>query len=102
MELQLHHSAEQVLKTVCGKEFCYIFKTMKLVRDEKHNFHVVYKTFSDEYIYTFCNPFLDANTADTYMLISEREAKEIFQKRLSPDNARELFDTAEPSVVPFY
>lgn len=102
MELQLHSAEQQVLKTVCGKEFCSVFKTMKLVRDEKHNFHVVYKTFSDEYIYSFCNPFLDANIADTYLLISEREAKDIFQKRLSPDNAHELFDVAEPSVVPLY
>ncbi len=102
MELQLHRPAEYVLKTVCRKEFCPTFKTMKLVRDEKHNFHVVYKTFSDEYVYSFCNPFQDTNPADTYMLISETEARDIFLKRLSPDNASELFDSAEPSVVPLY
>lgn len=102
MELQLEQTAEQVLKTECGREFYFTFKTMKLVRDEKHNFHVVYKTFSNEYIYSFCNPFQDTNPADTYMLISETEAKAIFQKRLSPDNAYELFDTAEPSLVPLY
>lgn len=98
---QLQHPAEQVLRTKCGKEFCYVFKTMKLVRDEKHNFHVVYKTFADEYIYSFCNPFLDTSTEDPYMLISETEAKAIFLARLSPDNAYELFNIAEPSVVQF-
>jgi hypothetical protein len=74
---------------------------MKLVRDEKHNFHVVYKTFTDEYIYSFCNPFQDTNPEDAYMLISESEAKNIFMNRLSPDNARELFNSTEPSVVQF-
>ena len=101
MKLQLEHPAEQTLKTVCGKEFCYVFKTMKLIRDEKHNFHVVYKTYSDEYIYSFCNPFQDTNTVDAYMLISESEAKAIFLDHLSPDNAHELFNTIEPSVVQF-
>ena len=101
MKVQLQHENEQVLRTACGKEFCYVFKTMKLVRDEKHNFHVVYKTFSDEYIYSYCNPFQDTNPADTYVLISEAEAKQIFHKRLSPDNARELFGTTEPTIVQF-
>lgn len=101
MELQLPQSDVQMLRTVCRKEFCNVFKTMKLVRDEKHNFHVVYKTFSDEYIYSFCNPFLDTNIEVTYMLISETEAKAIFMDRLSPENACELFNINEPSVVQF-
>ncbi|MEJ8803236.1 hypothetical protein [Pontibacter sp. H249] len=68
---------------------------MKLVRDEKHNFHLVYRTYSDEYIYSFCNPFQDTFTADTYKLISEAEAKKIFLPRLSQDNVSELFNNAE-------
>ena len=78
-------------KTVCGREFCYTFKTMKLVRDEQHNCHVVYKTFADEYIYSFCNPFQDTFSDNTYNLISEEEAKHIFMPRLSQQNASELF-----------
>lgn len=84
-----------LLRTECGKEYNNVFKAIKLVRDERHNFHVVYRTYSDEYIYSFCNPFLDTYTADTYKLISESEAKQIFLHRLSQDNARELFSTAE-------
>ncbi|WP_439880355.1 hypothetical protein ACSX1A_14465 [Pontibacter sp. MBLB2868] len=83
------------LRTECGKEYSNVFKAIKLVRDEKHNFHVVYKTFSDEFIYSFCNPFQDTHTADTYRLISEAEAKRIFLDRLSQANARELFNTTE-------
>ncbi|MFD2248440.1 hypothetical protein [Pontibacter ruber] len=87
------------LKTECGKEFGNTFRAMKLVRDEQHRFHVVYKTFTDEYIYSFCDPFLDTFSVNTYKLISENEAKEIFLNRLSQENARELFNTAEASVV---
>ncbi len=90
------------LKTECGKEFGSIFKAIKLIRDEKHNFHVVYKTFSDEYIYSFCNPFQDTFSANTFKLISEEEAKKIFLSRLSKENARELFSTAEASAVGFH
>jgi hypothetical protein len=102
MKLHLEHPTEQTLRTICGREFCYVFKTMKLVRDEQHNFHVVYKTYSDEYIYSYCNPFQDTNIIDNYVLISESEAKAIFLNRLSPDNARELFNINEPSVVQLY
>jgi hypothetical protein len=88
-----------VLETACGRKFANTFKTMKLIRDERHRFHVVYKTFSNDYIYSFCDPFLDTFPANTYTLISEDEAKRIFLTRLSQENARELFTTAEASVV---
>lgn len=84
-----------LLRTECGREYSNAFKAVKLVRDEKHIFHIVYRTYSDEYIYSFCNPFQDTYAADTYKLISEAEAKQIFMHRLSQDNARELFSTAE-------
>ncbi|GAB3198459.1 hypothetical protein ABID22_000522 [Pontibacter aydingkolensis] len=84
-----------LLRTECGKEYSNVFKAIKLVRDEKHNFHIVYRTYSDEYIYSFCNPFQDTCAAETYKLISEAEAMKIFKHRLSQDNARELFSTAE-------
>ena len=99
MNQSLQHTEEQQLKTECGRVFDYIFKAMKLVRDEKHNFHVVYKTMSDEYIYSFCNPFLDTLAANTYKLISEDEAKKIFLPRLSSENAHELFTTAKASFA---
>ena len=79
--------------------FGHSFKAIKLMRDEQHNFHVVYKTFSDEYIYSFCNPFQDTLSAHAYKLISEEEAKAIFLDRLSQENARELFNTAQASTV---
>lgn len=99
MNQSLQHTEEQLLKTECGRVFDYIFKAMKLVRDEKHNFHVVYKTMSDEYIYSFCNPFLDTLAPNTYKLISEDEAKKIFLPRLTSANAHELFTTAKASYV---
>ncbi|MCJ8165594.1 hypothetical protein MKJ04_12150 [Pontibacter sp. E15-1] len=80
------------LQTECGKTFGNVFKAIKLVRDEQHNFHIVYKTFSDEYIYSFCNPFQDDLFANVYRLISEPEAKRIFQRLLSQENASELFN----------
>lgn len=92
MEDNLHQSKGFTLRTVCGKEYSNAFKAIKLVRDEQHNFHVVYRTYSDEYIYSFCNPFLDTSSAEMYRLISEEEAKQIFQHRLSQDNASELFN----------
>jgi hypothetical protein len=81
------------IRTTCGREFGQTFKAMKLVRDEQHNFHIVYKTFSDEFIYSFCNPFQDCVAEHAYRLISEDEALAIFKDRLSEDNARELFST---------
>jgi hypothetical protein len=81
------------LRTACGREFGQTFKAIKLVRDEHHNFHIVYKTFSEEYIYSFCNPFQDCEAEHAYRLISEDEAIAIFKDRLSEDNARELFST---------
>ncbi|WP_242927947.1 hypothetical protein [Pontibacter vulgaris] len=102
MEDNLYTTQELALKTECGKEFDGLFKAIKLIRDEKHNFHVVYKTFSDEYIYSFCNPFQDTFSVNTYKLISEEEAKGIFLSRLSQENARELFNTAEASAVGFH
>jgi len=90
----LYAQEEQLtLKTDCGKEFANAFKAIKLMRDERHNFHVVYRTFSDEYIYSFCNPFLDTYADNTYRLISVEEAKGIFMQHLSQDNARELFNS---------
>ena len=90
MEPTLHSNTDFTLRTECGKEFSYIFKAIKLVRDEKHNFHVIYKTFQNDYIYSFCNPFLESS-ANTYNIISEEEAKSIFLYRLSDANAQELF-----------
>ncbi|WP_299819917.1 hypothetical protein [uncultured Pontibacter sp.] len=97
MESNANLQQELLLRTVCGREYSNVFKAIKLVRDEKHNFHVVYRTYSDEYIYSCCNPFQDTYAADTYKLISETEAKQIFMPRLSQSNARELFNTAEAS-----
>ncbi len=88
---------EMLLQTECGKKYDSVFKTIKLIQDEQHTFHIVYRTYSDEYIYSFCNPFQDTFTADTYRLISESEAKHIFLHRLSQANARELFSTAQAS-----
>jgi hypothetical protein len=102
MKNSLYTTQDSALRTECGKEFGSLFKAIKLMRDEKHNFHVVYKTFSDEYIYSFCNPFLDTFPANIYKLISEEEAKNIFLRRLSEENARELFSTAEASAVGFH
>ena len=99
MKQRLEQHEQQLLKTECGKVFDYVFKAIKLVRDEKHNFHVVYRTMSDEYIYSFCNPFLDSMAANTYKLISEDEAREIFLPRLTSANARELFTSAKASLA---
>ncbi|MEJ8756417.1 hypothetical protein WG947_05390 [Pontibacter sp. H259] len=99
MTQNLQHTDEQLLMTECGKVFSYMFKAMKLVRDEKHNFHVVYKTMTDEYIYSFCNPFHDTLAPNTYKLISEEEAKKIFLPRLTSANAHELFTTAKASFA---
>jgi hypothetical protein len=82
------------IKTTCGKVFGHTFSAIKFVRDEQYNFHVVYKTFSGEYIYSSCNPFQDTFPEQAYKLISEEEAKAIFLNCLSQDNARELFTTA--------
>ncbi|MBF8963506.1 hypothetical protein I0P70_09625 [Pontibacter sp. FD36] len=87
------------IKTVCGKELDFTFKAIKLARDEKHNFHIVYRTFSDEFIYSFCNPFLDTSSEHVYRMISEAEAKAIFMPLLSPENARELFSTAQAPAM---
>ncbi|GAA4432103.1 hypothetical protein GCM10023188_20290 [Pontibacter saemangeumensis] len=95
MDTTLHSYVDFTLQTECGKTFENVFKVIKLVRDEKHNFHVVYKTFSDEYIYSFCNPFQDELISNVYRIISEPEAKQIFLHHLSQDNARELFTTAK-------
>jgi hypothetical protein len=91
----LHSSIDFTLKTECGKTFHNVFKAIKLVRDEQHNFHIVYRTYSDEYVYSFCNPFQDDIATNAYRLISETEARQIFLHRLSRDNARELFSTAK-------
>ncbi|MBB6612751.1 hypothetical protein H7F15_17045 [Pontibacter sp. Tf4] len=99
MKQRLEHTDEQLLQTECGRVFGYIFKAMKLVRDEKHNFHVVYKTMTDEYIYSFCNPFLDTLAPNTYKLISEEEARKIFLPQLTSENAHELFTTAKASFA---
>lgn len=99
MKQRLENTEEQLLKTECGRVFDYIFKAMKLIRDEKHNFHVVYKTMTDEYIYSFCNPFQDTLAMNTYKLISEEEAKHIFMPKLTSENAHELFTTAKASIV---
>ncbi len=87
------HEEPLILTTECGKMFASVFKAVQLMRDERHNFHVVYKTFAGEYIYSFCNPFLDTSSGNIYRLISESEAKQIFLPHLSQDNARELFNT---------
>ncbi|MBX0334150.1 hypothetical protein K3G39_12975 [Pontibacter sp. HSC-14F20] len=87
------------IKTVCGKALGSTFKAIKLVRDEKHNFHIVYRTFSDEFIYSFCNPFLDTSSEHVYKIISEEEAKVIFMPLLSQENARELFSTAQAPAM---
>lgn len=94
MEKTLPSYVDFTLRTECGKTFENVFKAIKLMRDEQHNFHVVYKTFSDEYIYSFCNPFQDDLISNIYRIISEPEARQIFQHRLSQDNAQELFNTA--------
>lgn len=99
MNTNLQPQVSSALQTECGKEFGYCFQAIKLVRDEKYNFHIVYKTFSNEYIYSFCNPFQDTTSAHAYTLISEEEAKAIFQSRLSQENARELFHTAPASTM---
>jgi hypothetical protein len=99
MNANFQPQESSALKTECGKEFGHSFQAIKLVRDEQHNFHVVYKTFSDEYIYSFCNPFQDTLSAHAYKLISEEEAKAIFLNRLSQENARELFNTAQASTT---
>ena len=99
MKQNLEHYENQVLKTECGREFDYIFKAIKLVRDEHHNFHVVYKTMADEYIYSFCNPFLDTLASNTYTVISEAEARRIFLPRLSGPNASELFTSPKTSFT---
>lgn len=88
-----------VIRTECGREFGYNFQAVKLVRDEQHRFHIVYRTFSDEYIYSYCNPFLDTFSEHAYKLISEEEAKAIFLPLLSQDDARELFNTAQAPTL---
>jgi hypothetical protein len=87
------------IKTVCGRELGSTFKAIKLARDERHNFHIVYRTFSDEFIYSFCNPFLDTSSEHVYRIISEEEAKAIFMPLLSQENARELFSTAQAPAM---
>ena len=87
------------IKTECGKEYGNSFRAIKLVRDENHSFHIVYKTFTNEYIYSFCNPFQDTSSEHAYKLISEKEAKDIFLSLLSQENARELFNTAQAPTM---
>lgn len=84
-----------MLRTECGREYANMFKATQLMRDERHTFHVVYRTYADEYIYSFCNPFQDTGSDNTYRLISEAEAKRIFMQRLSQQNARELFNSCQ-------
>ena len=95
MEETLQSYVDFSLRTECGKTFENVFKAIKLVRDEKHNFHIVYRTFSDEYIYSFCNPFQDEFATQAYHIISESEARSIFLPRLSEQNASELFSTSK-------
>ncbi|QCR23533.1 hypothetical protein [Pontibacter sp. SGAir0037] len=98
MNLNLQNNQYQTatLVTECGREFENTFKAIKLIRDEHHNFHIIYRTYANEYIYTFCNPLQDTYpNAHTFKLISEAEAKKIFLSRLSAENVRELFDSAE-------
>lgn len=99
MNPNFHPQVSSALRTECGKEFGYCFQAIKLVRDEHYNYHVVYKTLSNEYIYSFCNPFQDTFSTHAYKLISEEEAKAIFLGRLSQENARELFNTVQASTV---
>jgi len=82
-----------MLRTECGREYANMFKATQLMRDKQHVFHVVYRTYTDEYIYSFCNPFQDTGSDNTYRLISEAEAKRIFMQHLSQQNARELFNS---------
>ncbi|WP_347159691.1 hypothetical protein [Pontibacter chitinilyticus] len=93
MENLYTHDEQLTLKTECGKEFGNVFRAIQLIRDERHNFHVVYRTFSDEYIYSFCNPFQDTYAGNTYRLISKEEAMAIFMQHLTQDNFRELFNS---------
>lgn len=95
MEKTLQSYVDFTLRTECGKTYENVFKAIKLVRDEQHNFHIVYKTYSDEYIYSFCNPFQDEFATQAYKLISESEARNIFLHRLSQENASELFNIAK-------
>ncbi|MBD1396578.1 hypothetical protein H9Q13_05320 [Pontibacter sp. JH31] len=99
MNTDLQPQESSAIKTECGKEFGHLFKAIKLVQDERHNFHIVYKTYSNQYIYSFCNPFQDTSSGHAYKLISEKEAKTIFLDRLSPENARELFYTAQAPIM---
>jgi len=102
MDTTLHSYVDFTLQTECGKTFENVFKSIKLVRDEKHNFHVVYKTFSDEYIYSFCNPFQEDIVTNVYRIISEPEAKQIFLPRLSQENASELFNIGKAAASQLY
>lgn len=99
MNTNFQPQASTSIKTVCGKELGSTFKAIKLARDGKHNFHMVYRTFSDEFIYSFCNPFLDTFSEHDYRIISEEEAKAIFIPLLSQENARELFSTAQAPIM---
>lgn len=99
MNINLQPQESFTIKTECGKEFGQSFKAIKLVQDEQHNFHIVYKTYSNEYIYSFCNPFQDTSSEHAYKLISEKEAKDIFLSLLSQENARELFNTAQAPTM---
>lgn len=103
MNLNFQPQESTPIKTVCGRALDSTFKVIKLARDEKHNFHIVYRTFSDEFIYSFCNPFLDTPSEHDYRIISEEEAKAIFLPLLSAENARELFSTAQaPTMLAQY
>ncbi|RIJ43108.1 hypothetical protein D1627_04580 [Pontibacter oryzae] len=98
MENNLHRQQEQAarLQTECGRTFSNVFRAIKLVRDEKHNFHIIYKTYQNEFIYTFCDPFQESDV-NLYQVISEQEARNIFLPRLSTENALELFSgSAQP------
>ncbi|GAB3822560.1 hypothetical protein [Pontibacter rugosus] len=98
MKKSLNIQPEQTLRTECGRSIDHVFRAIKLMRDEKHNFHIIYRTFDDEYIYSFCNPFLETDTI-TYNIISEAEAKSIFLAKLSEDNARELFEVPSAAAT---
>lgn len=100
MENNLHRQQEQAmrLQTECGRSFSNVFKAIKLVRDEKHNFHIIYKTFQNEFIYTFCDPFQESDV-NLYQVISEQEAKNIFLPKLSPENALELFSSSAQTLM---
>lgn len=84
----------KALKTECGRTFGNLFKSMQLMRDEQHRFHMLYRTYQNEYIHSCCDPFAEDDTI-RYTLISEEEARHIFLSRIAPAHAKDLFDQPE-------